>query len=285
MIGLFISLEVGQTVDKAFDVSAVGCNSFDYLHDDERLNFDKNGKKRKRARFLSFTFFFSERQLKNVLLGWSGRCLGIWNIRRVFSCGFVCLFVDCFREGTPHACQQGQILRALIGKSYLSVQWALKRGVTSFRADYCFCSSHPSALSSHMQTSNEPGLVDLFWFPELFYPSGCRAFAQRSHWRLILKGGLIFLVLKWTKTGNKIFMETSNQLEFASNSIPVVISDLCVSLWGKLGLGKRKKFEIFFFKAETLRKKKSCHSAKWQERAKNQDSEEDRWIFTFRYEA
>lgn len=57
-------------------------------------------------------------------------------------------------------------------------------------------------------------------------------------------------------------METSNQLEFASNSIPVVISDLCVSLWGKLGLGKRKKFEIFFFKAETLRKKKSCHSAK-----------------------
>lgn len=57
-------------------------------------------------------------------------------------------------------------------------------------------------------------------------------------------------------------METSNQLEFASNSIPVVISDLCVCLWGKLGLGKRKKFEIFFFKAETLRKKKSCHSAK-----------------------
>lgn len=58
-------------------------------------------------------------------------------------------------------------------------------------------------------------------------------------------------------------METSNQLEFASNSIPVVISDLCVCLWGKLGLGKRKKFEIFFFKAETLRKKKkkSCHSA------------------------
>lgn len=247
-------------------------------------------RKGKRLVFFLLLFFFSpERQLKNVLPGWSGRCLGIWNIRRVFSCGFVCLFVDCFREGAPHACQQGQILRALIGKSYLSVQWALERGVRSFRADYCFCSSRPSALSSHPQTPNELGLADLFWFPELFYPSGCRAFAQRSHWRLALKGGLIFLFLKWTMTGNKIFVETSNQLEFASNSTPVVISDLCVCLWGKLGLGKRKKFEIFFFKAETLRKNKQtnkpCHSAKWQERAKNQDSEEDRWIFSFRYEA
>ena len=200
---------------------------------------------------------------------------------------FICWL---FKRGTPpppHACQQGQILRALIGKSYLSVQWALERGVTSSRADYCFCSRRPSALSSHLQTPNELGLADLFWFPELFYPSGCRAFAQRSHWRLVLKGGLIFLFLKWTKTGNKIFVETSNQLEFASNRIPVVISDLCVCLWRKLGLGKRKKFEIFFFKAETLRKKTQKPaiqlSDKKEQRTRTQRGRQ--MNITFRYEA
>ena len=130
--------------------------------------------------FLLLFFFFLEWRLKNILPGWSGRCLGIWNIRRVFSCGFVCLFVDCFREGhpPPPCLPASQILRALIGKSYLSVQWALERGVTSSRADYCFCSRRPSALSSHLQTPNELGLADLFWFPELFYPSGCRVGPQ-----------------------------------------------------------------------------------------------------------
>lgn len=104
---------------------------------------------------------------------------------------------------------------------------------------------------------------------------------------LVLKGGLIFLFLKWTKTGNKIFVETSNQLEFASNRIPVVISDLCVCLWRKLGLGKRKKFEIFFFKAETLRKKTQKPaiqlSDKKEQRTRTQRGRQ--MNITFRYEA
>jgi hypothetical protein len=60
------------------------CDSFDYLLDDERMNFDKNGKKKKRAPFLPFSlslshslFFFSWMAVKKHLPGWSARSLGI----------------------------------------------------------------------------------------------------------------------------------------------------------------------------------------------------------------
>lgn len=97
MIVPFISLAAGQPAGRAFDVRWWARSSPDSSHDDERVNSDAKGKRRNGARFLSLALALGW-QLRNVLPGWS---LGMCTIGRVFSCRFICLFIDCFREGIP----------------------------------------------------------------------------------------------------------------------------------------------------------------------------------------
>ena len=60
---------------------------------------------------------------------------------------------------------------------------------------------------------------------------------------------------KIDKECSEIFVKTQNQLEFASNCIPVLAAigaSVCVP---KQDLGRRKNFEIFFSEAETQKSK------------------------------
>ena len=207
--------------------------------------------------FFLLLFFFLERGWKT---SYRGGLEGVWDSETSGGCSPVDLFVYLLivSEREPAPClparpdSQGPYRQVL---PLCSVSLGKR------------CHILQGRLLLLLQASLSPQLpsADTKWtgagrsvlIPRAFLSLGLQAFAQRSHWRLVLKGGLIFLFLKWTKTGNKTFVETSNQLEFASNSIPVVISDLCVCLWWKLGLGKKKKSEILFFKAKTLRKKKT----------------------------
>lgn len=58
-------------------------------------------------------------------MSYRGGLEGVWESETSGGCSpvdlFVYLLIVSERE-PPHACQQGQFLRALIGKSYLSVQ-------------------------------------------------------------------------------------------------------------------------------------------------------------------
>lgn len=73
------------------------CNSSDYLRDDERLNFDKNDKRRQKASFLAVALSFGW-QLRNVLPG------GLWESELSGGCALVNLLVCLsvvFRAGAP----------------------------------------------------------------------------------------------------------------------------------------------------------------------------------------
>lgn len=111
----------------------------DSSHDDERVNSDANGKRRNGARFLSLAPSLGW-QLRNVLPGWS---LGMCTIGREFSCRFICLFIDRFREGTPVlAGVAGPDSQGPVSKPYLSALGTRERGITFLRADR-LCSAVP----------------------------------------------------------------------------------------------------------------------------------------------